>query len=106
MARHDYSPEIAKRQVISTRSALSATTSPCTTGRLLGTALDVFYATRNSLVYAVLSYDTPIAWVSETPDQVTWYIVADHFSPTTSRHQSQVIAALQNLPTSEKVVFL
>jgi hypothetical protein len=45
------------------------------------------YARAGEIRYLVTSYDTPIAWVT-LDDEI--YIVAQRFSPTTSRHQNLV----------------
>jgi len=61
-------------------------------GYLSGAERERFYNDRNGIVYAVLSYRTPIAWLTTSGE---WYIVAQRFSVTTSRHQSVVRAALR-----------
>jgi hypothetical protein len=38
-------------------------------------------------MYVVFSYDTPIAWYTE---ERGWFIVHQHFSRTTSKHQSRL----------------
>lgn len=60
-------------------------------GYLRGADLDRFREDRDSIVYIVRSYATPIAWV--TADG-TVYKVAQKFSVTTGRHQSAVRAWL------------
>jgi hypothetical protein len=46
---------------------------------------------RPELVYVVYSYRTPIAWHT---DAEGWYLVAQKFSPTTSKHQGYVRRAV------------
>jgi hypothetical protein len=41
-------------------------------------------------VYVVWSYDTPIAWF----DEEGWYVVAQKFSVTTSKHQNLIRRAI------------
>lgn len=53
-------------------------------GRLEGAERDRWFADRDHLLFVVLSYNTPIAWV--TKDGVV-HRVADKFSVTTTRHQ-------------------
>jgi hypothetical protein len=47
---------------------------------------DRYYADRDRVRYTVLSYATPIAWL--TPEG--WVIVTQDFSPTTTQHQYNV----------------
>jgi len=54
------------------------------TGRLRGADREIFLADSDTIDYVVTSYDTPIAWHSETSG---WYIVKQKFSVTTSKHQ-------------------
>lgn len=49
-------------------------------------------------VYAVWSYDTPIAW--ENPDG-TWTVPDVKYSVTTSRHQSKIAAAVEGIKGNE-----
>ncbi len=60
-------------------------------GYLRGADLDRFEADRDRITYIVRSYLTPIAWVTEDG---TVHNVAQKFSVTTSRHQSEVRAWL------------
>lgn len=69
-----------------TYGALSGVRSPWSSGHLRGHAQRAFYADRDRIDYAILSYSTPIAW--HTPDG--WTVVADTFSMTTSHHQSAI----------------
>lgn len=69
-----------------TSGTLSGVRDPWTAGRLRGHAERAFYADRNRIDYAILSYLTPIAW--HTPDG--WTVVEDTFSITTSRHQNAI----------------
>ena len=65
-------------------SALSGVTTVTDAGYLTDADRRRFDADRDVIVYAVMSYGTPIAWL--TPRG--WFIVAQRFSVTTSRHQS------------------
>jgi hypothetical protein len=73
-------------------SALSGENGPTYhAGRLYGEDLEQFRADRDSIVYTVMSYATPIAWVRQDGSA---HIVAQRFSVTTSKHQSIVRRAL------------
>jgi hypothetical protein len=58
-----------------------------------------FHASVRKAVYVVYSYDTPIAWITETEDdgpEPYWYHVPDvGYSPTTGQHQYAVLEAWQ-----------
>lgn len=56
-------------------------------GRLSGDDREQFHADRDSIVYVVWSYATPIAWKRSDG---TWHKVAQKFSVTTSKHQGNL----------------
>lgn len=62
-------------------------------GQLAGAEVLRFMEDSDTTDYIVYSYETPIAW--HTP--AGWYMVAQKFSQTTSRHQSQVRRAIYEL---------
>jgi len=72
-------------------SALSGVTTVPGAGRLDGADRDRFYADRDAIAYAVMSYGTPIAWL--TPRG--WHVVGQRFSVTTSRHQSVTLRGVR-----------
>ncbi len=76
---------IAQRTEFGTRGALSAVCrAPADTGRLPAEWVERYRADAPRIVYVVLSYATPIAWVRDD-DQV---IIPDcAYSLTTARHQ-------------------
>lgn len=76
---------LAQRVAFTTRGALSAVYSPpAETGRLPAEWVKRYRADESRLVYVVLSYATPIAWVLDD-GQV---IIPDCcYTLTTSRHQ-------------------
>lgn len=52
---------------------------------------DVWDADADSIVYVVLSYRTPIAWMKCEPfGEPEWHFVEQKFSVTTSKHQSLI----------------
>ena len=61
-------------------------------GRLSGPDLDQFYLDAPFIDYAVWSYSTPIAWhwTNEKAGTSGWHKVAQKFSTTTSKHQSNL----------------
>ena len=77
---------VEARKPFKTHGALYATTSPVGSGWLQGADLERFLADRNTMDYAVVSYDTPIGWNSANG----WYRVAQKFSRTTSVHQGKL----------------
>ncbi|MGP4104172.1 hypothetical protein [Nonomuraea sp. KM90] len=76
---------MAQRRAFSTQGALSAVCrAPAHTGRLPAEWVERFRSDAPHIVYVVLSYATPIAWVRDD-DQV---IIPDcAYSLTTTRHQ-------------------
>ena len=72
-------------------SALSGTLEVPGAGRLAGADRERFDADRDAIAYAVMSYGTPIAWL--TPRG--WHVVAQRFSVTTSRHQSVTLRGVR-----------
>ena len=61
-------------------------------GRLDAEEFAKFKQEETSVNYIVYSYDTPIAWHSAKG----WYIVAQKFSVTTSKHQNYVRRAISS----------
>lgn len=61
------------------------------TGRLNTEERNRWYADVNNVDYVVMSYSTPIAWHTDAG----WYQVAQRFSVTTTRHQTQVRLAIE-----------
>ena len=74
---------IANREEF-TASALKGSPYGMSEGYLTGADCEQYYTDQNSMDYVVYSYHTPIAW--HTPEG--WYIVAQKFSQTTSKHQN------------------
>lgn len=66
-------------------------TAPDCEGQLADPWWDQYRRDRNTIVYVVMSYDTPIAWKYRDG---TWCVVPQVFSQTTSRHQGTVRRAL------------
>lgn len=70
-------------------------------GLLSGPDLDKFYADCRDIDYVVMSYSTPIAWhVKDDEGNERWHVVSQKFSPTTSKHQSN----LYLIPRDEQIV--
>lgn len=82
---------IATRQAFKA-SALSGEKFTNGSGRLSGEDLEKFYQDVNAITYAVYSYGTPIAWHTSAG----WYVVAQKFSVTTSKHQNGVRRAISS----------
>jgi hypothetical protein len=61
-------------------------------GRLNDEEMSKLLEVVDSLDYVVFSYDTPIAWHSSEG----WYVVAQKFSVTTSKHQNGVRRAISS----------
>jgi hypothetical protein len=64
-------------------------------GKLSGADYDQFVLDAPYVDYVVWSYSTPIAWhwTSQNPTaqpQQGWHVVSQKFSPTTSKHQSNL----------------
>jgi hypothetical protein len=60
-------------------------------GRLPGAWREVYRRDSRDIVYTVLSYDTPIAWLREnTNGTMTWFIPSVSYSNYTSVHQNHV----------------
>jgi hypothetical protein len=59
-------------------------------GRLNAEEFAQFKQVETSVDYLVMSYDTPIAWHTAEG----WYVVAQKFSVTTSKHQNLVRRAV------------
>lgn len=62
-------------------------------GRLDAEEFAKFKQEEASVDYIVYSYDTPIAWHSANG----WYVVAQKFSVTTSKHTNQVRRAVSDI---------
>ena len=80
---------IATRQEFKA-SALSGSPYRMSEGYLTGADCERYYADQNSMDYVIYSYHTPIAWHTLEG----WYIVAQKFSVTTSKHQNLVRGAV------------
>jgi len=63
-----------------------------TYGRLDAEEVANYERVKDSIDYVVMSYRTPIAWHSAEG----WYVVAQKFSVTTSKHQNYVRRAIAN----------
>lgn len=61
-----------------------------TYGRLDAEEVARYESVKDSIDYVVMSYRTPIAWHSAEG----WYVVAQKFSVTTSKHQNYVRRAI------------
>lgn len=59
-------------------------------GRLSGADLDAFRLDCQAIDYCVWSYSTPIAWHVTGPNTDRWHVVAQRFSPTTTKHQGNL----------------
>lgn len=60
-------------------------------GRLPSVWQEIYKRDRNDIVYTVLSYDTPIAWLRVNVDgTMTWFIPWVIYSTYTTRHMSHV----------------
>ena len=89
MNQRDAIHYIATRQEFKA-SALSGSRYSLGGGQLMGKDLATFEADVNGADYIVYSYDTPIAWHSSNG----WYVVAQKFSVTTSKHQNYTRRAI------------
>lgn len=84
---------LQNREPFTTSGALKAQhNAPYNTGMLRYEDYEQFLKDRENIVYTVISYSTPIAWVTKNDDV---YIVNQKFSATTSRHQSVVASYLR-----------
>lgn len=63
-----------------------------TYGRLDNEEVARYESVKDSIDYVVMSYRTPIAWHSAEG----WYVVAQKFSVTTSKHQNLVRRAVSS----------
>jgi hypothetical protein len=63
-----------------------------TYGRLDAEEVANYERVKDSIDYVVMSYRTPIAWHSAEG----WYVVAQKFSVTTSKHQNLVRRAISS----------
>lgn len=90
MNQRDAIHYIATRQEFKA-SALSGSRYSLGAGQLKGKELATFEADVNGADYIVYSYSTPIAWHSLN---FGWYVVAQKFSVTTSKHTNYVRRAI------------
>lgn len=74
--------------------SLTSGSSPWGAGRLAGADLDAYRRDMGSMSYIVWSYSTPIAWYVAKDKR--WHIVAQKFSPTTTKHQGNLYLAAQS----------
>ena len=63
-----------------------------TAGRLSDEDAAAYKRDGEHIVYTILSYDTPIAWVL---DDGTYVLIEDRITPTTARHQETARLALE-----------
>jgi len=90
MNQRDAIHYIATRQEFKA-SALSGSRYSLGGWQLMGKELGMFEADVNGADYIVYSYSTPIAWHTLN---FGWYVVAQKFSVTTSKHTNQVRRAI------------
>lgn len=66
----------------------------CNTGLMSVSNIALYREQKNSdgIDYTIMSYDTPIAWLTGGK----WYMPQDRYSTTTSRHQGMVRYVLRN----------
>ena len=74
---------IAARMPFDTYGSAKGTNARQHTGRLPEAWADVYKRDGEHIVYTILSYDTPIAWVL---DDGTWRVPDVYYSVTTARH--------------------
>lgn len=71
------------------------TSPPIHTGRLPANWRSVYMRDISDIVYVVISYDTPIAWMRENVNGTrTWFYPAVTYSSYTSRHCHHVFTAI------------
>ncbi|WP_433432016.1 hypothetical protein [Nonomuraea sp. CA-141351] len=76
---------LAQRAAFTTRGGLSAVCSPpAETGRLPAEWVERYRSDQSRIVYVVLSYATPIAWVCDDGEVI---IPEGRYSLITTRHQ-------------------
>ena len=79
--------KIGAREPFETYGALYAKTGrPYSHGWLTGADLDAYHRDHANITYVVISYNTPIAWVTSDGSV---HRVAQKFSVTTSKHQGK-----------------
>ena len=93
MNQRDAIHYIATRQEFKA-SALSGSRYSLGGGQLMGKDLATFEADVNGADFFVYSYNTPIAWHTLN---FGWYVVAQKFSVTTSKHTNQVRRAVSDI---------
>lgn len=52
---------------------------------------------KDATVYAVWSYDTPVAWRTYRNGRARWVVPAVRYSMTTSRQQTKILTALSQI---------
>lgn len=79
-----------------TGGGLMAATS--SSGDLSGPEHAAWLEERWYVSYVVRSYETPIAWYTSPTDHTParWYVVAQKFSATTSKHQNAIPDSVKN----------
>ncbi len=96
---------ISRHEEFDTHGALYARTDPCGigSGRLNQAEAAQFWTDRPDIVYVVVSYATPIAWVTRSGRV---HRVAQKFSVTTTKHQGRLYllaAQVGNKPQTPSV---
>lgn len=75
-------------------------TATSSSGELSGLDLVAWQADRMNVRYTVRSYETPIAWYTSVEPQLgipgRWYVVAQKFSATTSKHIAALPYSVKN----------
>lgn len=80
---------LANLEPFKTGGAFSAVLgTPYSTGRLQGEHYDQYKTDRDHIVYTVMSYATPIAWVVKRDGETRTVIPNVTYSRTTSTHQN------------------
>ena len=92
-----WSKMIAARMPFDTYgSAMGTNLARQHTGSMPEAWADVYKRDGEHIVYTILSYDTPIAWVL---DDGTYVLIEDRITPTTARHQETARLALERWET-------
>lgn len=66
-------------------------------GRLPDEWRAVWHEDKNAIIYAIWSYDTPIAWRTYRNGKARWIMPPVKYSVTTSKHQGKVRTALSQI---------
>jgi hypothetical protein len=90
-----WSEALTDRKPFTSAGAMHGTDFPTSTGRLPADWTRTFHARRNFIDYAVMSYETPIAWHDT---EAGWVVPAVTYSVTTTRHQAIVRSATLDYP--------